>query len=117
MSPRSRTVLRWLPRVGGIAFALFLALFALDVFEGEASPTERALELGVHLLPNFALLALVAVAWKRPWVGALGFGVLALAYVAIAHEHLDWVALISGPLALVALLYALAARLEAPRAD
>lgn len=112
MTPRASIVLRWLPRVGGIAFALFLALFALDVFEGEASAGERALALGMHLLPNLACLALVAAAWKRPWIGALGFAVLALAYLAIAHEHLDWVALISGPLALVALLYALAAKLE-----
>ncbi|MFM7299370.1 MAG: hypothetical protein ACKO4Q_19370 [Planctomycetota bacterium] len=113
MSPRFRTVLRWLPRVGGIAFALFLALFAFDVFEGEATPMERAIGLGIHLLPNFALLALVAVAWKRPWVGALGFGVLALAYVAIAREHPTWIALIAGPLVLVAAFYALAARLRA----
>ncbi len=112
MSTRASTVLRWLPRLGGIAFALFLALFAFDVFEGEASVGERALALGIHLLPNFACLALVAAAWKRPWIGSLGFAVLALAYLALSHEHLDWVALISGPLALVALLYGLAAKLE-----
>jgi hypothetical protein len=111
MFERTRLLMLWSPRVGGIALALFLALFALDVFEGEASAAERALALSLHLIPNFACLALVAAAWKRPWIGALGFGVLALAYLVLAHEHLDWVALISGPLALVALLYALAARL------
>lgn len=106
---RTSAILLWLPRVGGIAIALFLGLFAFDAFEGHAGFGERALALTMHLLPNFACLGLVAVAWKRPWVGALGFGTLALGYAVLAHEHLDWVALIAGPLALVAVLYVVSA--------
>jgi hypothetical protein len=106
---RTKLLWDWLPRAGGIGIALFLALFAFDAFEGQESLGERAIALTMHLLPNFACLGLVAVAWKRPWVGAVGFGTLALGYFALAHEHLDWVALISGPLALVAALYAVSA--------
>ena len=106
---RTSPVLLWLPRLGGIAIAPFLGLFAFDAFEGHAGFGERAVALTMHLLPNFACLGLVAVAWKRPWVGALGFGTLAVGYSVLAREHLDWVALIAGPLALVALLYAVSA--------
>ncbi len=75
---RSKLPWNWLPRAGGLGIALFLALFALDSFEGQQSHGERASALMMHLLPNFACPGLVAVAWKRPWVGAVGSGTLAL---------------------------------------
>ena len=97
--------LRWLPRVLGLLAALYLAVFALDAF-GEGQPAGQALAgFALHLLPAVALLALVALAWRRAWVGALGFLALAAGYAVAARGRPDWILAVSGPLALVGVLY------------
>lgn len=101
---------RWVPRALALAFTAFLSLFALDAFEGVEGLAERAVALVLHLVPSVLCLVLVAFAWRRPWIGAASFGVLAAAYVGIAWAHPSWVLVISGPLALVALAYLVAWR-------
>lgn len=44
--------LRWTPRVGVILFAIFISVFALDVFGTSSNPWEIALGLLMHLLPT-----------------------------------------------------------------
>lgn len=107
---------RWVPRALALAFTAFLGLFALDAFEGVAGFGQRAVALAMHLVPNAVCLLLVVLAWRRPWIGAAGFGVLAAVYVGIAGSHPSWVLVISGPLALVALAYLVVWRLETSRA-
>ncbi|MCY3001502.1 MAG: hypothetical protein NTV21_06830 [Planctomycetota bacterium] len=106
----------WLPRVLALAFTAFLSLFALDAFEGVEGLAQRAVALAMHLVPTAVCLLLVVLAWRRPWIGAASFGVLAAAYVGIAWSHPSWVLVISGPLALVALAYFIAWRREISRA-
>ena len=68
----------WTPRVTGILFALFLSIFALDVFGAGYEIGETMLALFMHLLPVFVLAIAVAIAWRWQWVGALlfaGFGI------------------------------------------
>lgn len=101
---------RWVPRALALAFTAFLSLFALDAFEGVDGFAERAVALVLHLVPSALCLVLVALAWRRPWIGAAGFGVLAVAYASSAWSHPSWVLVISGPLALVALAYLVAWR-------
>lgn len=96
---------RWVARALAFAFTAFLSLFALDAFEGVDGFAERAVALAMHLVPSVLCLVLVALAWRRPWIGAIGFGALAAAYAGIAWSHPSWVLVISGPLALVALAY------------
>lgn len=104
MASTSRTATLWAPRVAGIAMSLFLASFALDAFNGK--PLARALpEFGVHLAPALLVIGVVALAWRDPLVGAVGFGLLALAYAVIVRSRLDWIAVIAGPLAVVAVLF------------
>ena len=93
MASTGGTATLWAPRVAGIAMSLFLALFALDAFNGKSFA--RALpEFGAHLAPALLVLGVVALAWRYPLRGAVGFGLLALAYAVIA-----------GPLAVVAVLF------------
>ena len=94
------------PRVLGLALVGFLALFALDAFT-EGQPLAIAIGNGaVHLVPAAIALALVAVAWRWPLVGAVGFLAAAALYAWIAPRgHVDWIAVISGPLAIVSALY------------
>ena len=104
--PSRDLLLLWIPRVLGIAVALFLAAFALDVFGEKRGVLATALALLVHLLPALLVLAAVAAAWRRPWVGALAFLGLAVAYAAMAWRRPDWILVIGGPLALVGALFA-----------
>jgi uncharacterized membrane protein len=54
------------------------------------------------------LVVVLVLAWRRPWVGALMFGAAALGYaLSTGRGHLDWIAVISGPLLLTAVLYLL----------
>ena len=104
MASTGRTATLWAPRVAGIAMSLFLALFALDAFNSKS--VARALpEFGVHLAPALLVIGVVAVAWRYPLVGAVGFGLLALAYAVIVRSRPDWIAVIAGPLAVVAVLF------------
>jgi hypothetical protein len=108
MTLHVRTLILWGPRVLGLGLAAFLALFALDAF---ASGLRAAAlpNFAIHLLPALIVGLLVAAGWRYPWVGAVGFGGLAVAYAAMASQRPDWILLISGPLALAAALFALSA--------
>ncbi len=101
--------LLWTPRILGILFALFLSLFALDVFGAGYTIGETIIALLMHLLPTFALLLALALAWRWPGVGALGFLGFVAWYLFIAWGNLSvevlW--LITGPPLLIGLLYLL----------
>jgi hypothetical protein len=85
--------------------AFFLGLFALDAFS-EGKPFVRAVgEFVIHLLPAAVVLAIVALAWRREWIGALAFGALAIAYAASVPSRVDWILVISGPLFVIGALY------------
>lgn len=104
MTNTSSTFILWAPRLAGIVLAGFLALFALDGFDG-GSLTETLPAFAMHLLPSLVVLAVVATAWKWEWIGAAGFIALAVVYAWMAGYRLDWVAVISLPLLLVGLLF------------
>ena len=110
MTDRARDVLLWSPRILGTAVALFVAFFAGDALrEGRTGPA-AAREVALQLVPALLLLATVAVAWRRAWVGAATFLALAALYAATTTRRPDWVLAVAGPLALVGALYALSWR-------
>jgi hypothetical protein len=99
----------WAPRVAGIAFIAFLGLFAADVFGQGYDFLQTGGALLIHLIPNFVLLIVLIIAWKREWVGALVYTILGIAYIALGWGRMDWQAyfFISGPLFLTGLLFLL----------
>jgi hypothetical protein len=108
MSAHLRTILIWAPRLLGLAVAAFLGLFALDAFD--TGPSAAALSnFGVHLIPALVVALIAAAGWKYPALGAIGFGLLAVGYALAVPHRLDWILLISGPLAVVAALFAMVA--------
>jgi hypothetical protein len=108
MRARFQSVLVWTPRLAGIAVSLFLALFALDAFDGR--PLVQTIPaFAVHLLPAAIVAAAVWFGWRHPWVGAVAFAALAVGYAAMVPTRLDWILAISGPLGLTAVLFALGA--------
>jgi hypothetical protein len=86
---------------------LFLSLFALDAFSGGKSFAQALPDFVIHLTPMFVLLLVVALSWRREWVGALVFIGLAAAYSYVARRNPLWVLGIGVPLLLVGVLYLL----------
>lgn len=107
MKNRLQRTLFWAPRLLGLLFALFISIFAFDVF-GEGYGFWGTLgALFMHLIPTFLVLIALALAWRWPWAGAGLFAALGLAYIVLAWGWADAIAylLISGPLFLVAALF------------
>ncbi|MGQ9917117.1 MAG: DUF7670 domain-containing protein [Bryobacteraceae bacterium] len=95
----------WAPRVLAILFACFLSVFALDAFSEGRPWSETLPALIVHLVPTWLVLLVLVFAWRRPWIGAAGFTVLALAYSFWARGHAAWILVIAGPLLVLAGLF------------
>jgi hypothetical protein len=104
MTKTSQTFLLWAPRIGGLLVAVFLGLFALDAFN-ETSVVAAFAAFTIHLIPSLLVLTVVAVAWKFEWIGAIAFLGLAVLYAMMVRGRMDWMIAISGPLALVGVLF------------
>jgi hypothetical protein len=104
-----KQVLFWSPRVLCILFAMFMSLFALDVFSEDTGLGEEILGLLIHLVPVYIVVVLLAVAWRWEWVGAIAFVGLALFYLfqTWGREHWSAYLAISGPLTLIGVLFLL----------
>jgi len=102
-----KSLIFWTPRILGILFALFLALFAFDVFGEGYGFWGTMVAFLIHLLPTFLVLVAVAVAWRWEWVGTVLFFGLGVGYIVMAWGKFEWVTYltISGPLFLVGLLF------------
>jgi len=103
----ARRSLFWAPRALTIAFAGFLSLFALDVFNEGYSFWKTLAALGIHLIPTALVLVVLAIAWRWEWLGAAAYAGLAAWYVKGAWRHPDWVATIAGPLVAIGALFLL----------
>ena len=104
MNTWTRQLLFWMPRLLGILFALFLSLFALDVFNAGYGFAETLLALLMHLIPTGLVVISLAIAWRWEWIGATLFIALACIYLA-ASSGGSWI--ISGPLFLLGILFLL----------
>jgi len=110
MASASRRVLVWSPRILGILVAVFFMIFSLDVFGEGKSLGPAILAFLIHNIPSFALLAVVALSWRRPWIGGSVFVALGVFYAVITTRHPDWILAISGPLFVVGMLFFLSWR-------
>ncbi len=77
----SKRMLYWAPRVWGIVYALFISLFALDVFEAHLPFAKLLLALAIHLIPTGVIVVVLVFAWKWDGVGFVGFIALGLFYM------------------------------------
>jgi hypothetical protein len=111
MKEPKKTVLYWAPRVLTILFAVFISLFALDVFDEYQFP-KVLLALLIHMVPTLIVIAVLLVAWRWEWVGAILCMGLALFYIFGTNFDMDIIAylLIPGPLMLVSVLWLLSWR-------
>lgn len=99
-------LLLWGPRILGLGLCVFIGLFAVDAFTENASPGGNLLAFAIHLIPALVLLLLVALSWRREWVGGIACIALAALYAAsVGRSHPDWILVISGPLFIVGALF------------
>ena len=106
MTTTSGRLLLWSPRILGILVSLFIGMFALDAFSPGTSFVEALPDFLVHLIPAFVLIALVAMSWRWTWIGGVAFIGLAIFYaLTMSRGRIDWMLVISGPLAIVGALY------------
>ena len=108
MNRSLRRALFWIPRILTLVFALFISLFAFDVFGEGYSFWESIFAFLMHLVPTYLVLIALAIAWRWEWVGVVLFAGLGIAYLVIFRGNVDWVVflLIPGPLFLLAILFA-----------
>jgi hypothetical protein len=107
MTRTGKRLLYWAPRTLGIVYVLFISVFAFDVFEAHLSFSELLLALAVQLIPAVILIVVLAFAWKREWLGSVGFIALGLLYMWITKLRFPPAAyfVISGLAFLIGLLF------------
>jgi hypothetical protein len=106
-------MLYWTPRILCIAFALFLAVFSLDVFGEGRGFWQTLLALAIHNIPSMLIVVILLVSWRREWIGTLLFAAAGLSYVIWTMQHrnlsaevkLNWILVIAGPVFVIAALF------------
>ena len=109
MNQTVEKILFWSPRVLGILIAIFVSLFALDVFGEGYSFWETITALAMHLIPTLVILIVLGIAWRWEWTGGFLFVALGVLYITLFWEpsNLPAYLIISGPLFLVGILFLL----------
>jgi hypothetical protein len=102
MNTTTQQILFWIPRVLCILFALFLSMFALDVFSEGNGFGETILALLIHLVPTYLMVIVLVIAWRWEGIGAIFFIFFALFFL-VASRGESWI--ISGPLFLIGVLF------------
>lgn len=109
MSRISRKLLYWIPRSLGIAFAVFISVFAFDVFSMNVPFWRQLIGFAIHLIPTYLVIIVLVLAWKWEWVGAVVFIALGLAYdylmITRTPLPLSAIFITSGPAFLIGLLF------------
>lgn len=107
MNSTIKRVLFWGPRILCILFAVFVSLFALDVFSEGWGFWQTILALVMHLVPTYVVVFALVIAWRWEWVGALLFTGLGVFYLVGTWRRFPWIThlAIAGPLFLVGVLF------------
>lgn len=104
MTGSSRSALGWAPRFLGIAFALFVSLFALDVFGENYGLWEMLAALTRHLAPTCAVVLALMAGWRHERLGAILFPAVGILFLSIARSPAAKVVFAGIPFA-IALLF------------
>lgn len=107
MTRTGERLLFWVPRALAALFAIFVSLFALDVFGEGYGLWETILALLIHLIPTGLIVLALALAWRWEWTGAVLFPGLGLLYLAVSRGRLPWPIYLqmAGPLFLIGGLF------------
>jgi hypothetical protein len=102
MNKKLKQTLFWIPRILSILYALFLSLFALDVFNEGYNIRDTIIALLIHLVPTYLVVIALFIAWQREHIGGALFIALAMIYLIISRGE-SWI--ISVPFLLIGVLF------------
>lgn len=106
--PLSR-FLFYTPRIAGILMILFVALFAQDVFTAGGNFWEQLLGFAIHAAPSIVLAILMFFAWRKPVIGFIVFGLVAVFFLRYVFGSADFGAsnflMFVAPMALISSLF------------
>lgn len=105
MNQAAERSLTWVPRGLAVALGLFLAVFALDVFQERLDALRTAGALLIHLIPTFAILAVLFVAWNHERTGAYLYLLLACFSLWFFRGSGAGQAITAGPLFVLSALF------------
>ncbi len=115
MKKRVNKFVYWTPRILSIVFILFLAMFSLDIFDGNYGFWGTILGLIMHNIPAFILAAVVIISWKHELLGAIVFPLGGLLYITqlmitmfangFEWYALSWSLIVAGPAFLIGILF------------
>lgn len=107
MKQSTKKILFWSPRIICILFALFISLFAFDVFDGNHPLSEMLLAFLIHLIPTFLIILILVISWKWEWTGGITFILLSIAYVVWAWGRFPFSVylIICGPMLFISILF------------
>ncbi|MFC1615679.1 hypothetical protein ACFL21_00935 [Patescibacteria group bacterium] len=99
----------WPPRILSILFIIFISLLALDVFAEDYSIVEMIIGFIMHMLPSFALIAILILSWKKELIGGIAYLILGTFFTIFFHtyEELIGFLLISAPVFITGFLFIL----------
>lgn len=107
MSSLTKAFLFWTPRIATIVFALFLSIFAADVFNGQYDFFGTIVALFMHLIPSMLLLLILALSWKWEWIGGMLYITLGIVYIVMSiHKfQLSVMLIIPTPVIIIGILF------------
>ena len=104
---KSLNGISWAARIMAILFAVFISIFALDVFDEGFGLGKTILALLIHLIPAFIILLILIVSWNKQWIAGISFLLLAIIYISTAWAtiKLSGMAIIAIPLFVLSALH------------
>ncbi len=85
MKKLKKIKLIWIPRILAVLYIIFISLFALD--------TPFGIGLLIHLLPTFIFIACLIVAWFKPKIGGILFGLAGLGTIIVGNTYRELITL------------------------
>ena len=110
-------LLHWTPHILCVLAILFISMFALDAFEGNASIWQKIGGFMIHFIPTYILIATLVIAWKWERIGGILYCLIGLGFTPFIYminhnrnhftvgQSLINVLMINGPFILVGLLF------------
>jgi len=81
LNDRMARLVYLIPRIAGIIIAVFISLFALDVFDMGGTIWQKIGGFIIHAAPALIFGLILFFAWKRPLIGAIVFGLGAIYFL------------------------------------
>jgi hypothetical protein len=101
-----------MPRIASVVFIIFLAMFSLDIFDGNYGFWGTVVGLFMHNIPVFVLAIILWISWRYEIVGGIAFILAGLLYILLLAMKprfewymISWSVIIAGPAFLIGILF------------